>query len=96
MFYFRYATGPYLKSILLQEHIANKLLEQCAFQDWSWRIFDLKKFFQIVNGPEPYGPRWSWKINQGQKTLKSIPNPCHLPGAVPNPTAATSAAPANR
>ena len=28
----RYAPGPYLKSILLQEHLANILLEQCAFK----------------------------------------------------------------
>ena len=39
--------------LLLQEHIANMLLEQCAFQIWFWRIFDLENFFQIMNGPGP-------------------------------------------
>ena len=45
--------GPYLKSTLLQEHIANMLLEQFAFQIRSWSIW-LRKFFQIINGPGPY------------------------------------------
>ena len=42
--------GLYLKSILLQEHeehIANMLLEQCAFQIWSWSIFDLENSFRL-------------------------------------------------
>ena len=43
----KYAPGPYLKSILLKEHIANMLLEQCAFQIWSWSIFDLENFFRL-------------------------------------------------
>ena len=28
----KYAPGPYLKSTLLQKHISNMLLDQCAFQ----------------------------------------------------------------
>ena len=41
--------GPYLKKHrpTAHEHIANMLLEQCAF---------LRKFFQIMNGPGPWGP----------------------------------------
>ena len=40
----KYAPGPYLKSIglLLQEQIANMLLEQYAFQIWCWSLFDLE------------------------------------------------------
>ena len=37
-----------MKSILL--------LEQCAFQIWSWSIFDLKNSFRLSNGPGQYGP----------------------------------------
>ena len=61
----------YSKSNMLQEHYLNAhlhtcymLLEQCAFQIWSWSIFN---FFQIINGsglyspgaagPGPYDPR---------------------------------------
>ena len=36
----KYAPVPHLKSTLLQEHRANMFLEQCAFQIWSWSIFD--------------------------------------------------------
>ena len=42
------APGPYLKNIMLQEHIANMLLEQCAFQIWSWSIFDLENSFILL------------------------------------------------
>ena len=48
IFLVRYALRPQLKSILLQEHIANMLLEQCAFQIiWSWSIFDSKNSFRL-------------------------------------------------
>ena len=41
------APGPYLKIILLQEHVANMLLEQCAFQIWPWSIFDSDNSFRL-------------------------------------------------
>ena len=44
----KYAPESYLKSILLQEHIANMLMEQCAFQIWSWSIFDLENSFRLL------------------------------------------------
>ena len=55
------ASGPYLKSTLLQEHIGNMLLEQSAFQIWSWSIFDLENSFRLLMvrdhfGPGAYGP----------------------------------------
>ena len=45
--HFKYAPGPYLKSTL-QEHIANMLLEQYAFQIWSWSIFNLENSFRLL------------------------------------------------
>ena len=39
----------YLKGTLVQEHICYMLLDQCAFQIWSWTwsIFDLKYFSRL-------------------------------------------------
>ena len=61
-----------LKSILLQEHIANMLLKQGAIWKWSWSIW-LSKFFQIINGSRLYGPGaygHIWSIRQGQNLQK--------------------------
>ena len=38
----QYALGPYLICTLFQEHVCYMFLEQCAFQIWSWLIFDLE------------------------------------------------------
>ena len=46
------------QSTPLQEHIANLLLEHCAFQIWSWSIFDLE------NTSCDY--KWSRTISRGQ------------------------------
>ena len=40
--------GAYFKSTLLQEHIANMPLMQCAFQIWTWSIFDLEYSFRLL------------------------------------------------
>ena len=45
---FKYAPGPYLKSTLLQEHVCYMLLEQYAFQIWSWSIFNLEYFSRLL------------------------------------------------
>ena len=49
---------------MLQEHIANMLLEQCAFQIVLEHIW-LKKFFQIKNGPAPYFPNGPGQYGPG-------------------------------
>ena len=38
----QYALGPYLICTLFQEHVCYVLLEECAFQIWSWLLFDLE------------------------------------------------------
>ena len=46
-----------MKFTLLQEHVCYMLLEQCAFQIWSWSISNLefRILFKIING--------SWSIS---------------------------------
>ena len=44
------APGPYSKSTLLQEHIANMLQEQGAFQIMVLEHIWLRQFFQVIDG----------------------------------------------
>ena len=69
---YRYAPCPYLTSILLQEHIANMLLEQCAFQIWSWIIFDLENSFRLwMIQDHKVLMIWPWTISRGQNLQKA-------------------------
>ena len=40
-----------MECALLQEHVCYMVLEQWAFQIWSWSIFDLRVLLKIINGP---------------------------------------------
>ena len=78
---FKYAPGPYSKSTLLHEHVCYMLLEQYAFQVWSWSIFNLEYSSRLlmvrdhkvlmVQNLGPYGPWPYYRAKIAQKLFIS-------------------------
>ena len=63
---------------MLQD-LANMRLEQCAFQIWSWSIFDLENYFRLLMVQGPYGPGAKVEAKISKKRSERHANESQIP-----------------